>query len=1061
MAGLISQVGIVDGQIVYAEHVLRIIDALSAINPNDILIFGNLYNTGSFTVYGTSSFYGDSVQISSSFYIATSSTSINNNLTRFLVQDPSTGKISIATGSFTSGSYSGSFSGSFFGDGSNLTGIVSSKWTGSNSISRLGNVIISGSFTVSGSNIDFSKSTSFTGSITLLKGVGIGGNSVFQITDNLASNIFQVLDNKSIIINGPVTGSIFSGSQFTGSFFGTSSWAINASQSIIATSASYATASANAITASYINSNLVSSSFWVIGGNSFSGNTTQSIGINSNDTLSIKISGSEIARITTQSNFLIGTSSDQGSKVQIYTSGSVNGTQTGLNVIGNYNGFYQLNLQNTSSTTTSSGDIVVTSDVGSSNSGYINLGINASTNTDPQFTVQSASAGYVYVNGGPLVLGTQTSHDIIFHTSGTLAINERIRITSGGFVGINTAFPSASLHISSSTNTLAILVRGSTLGTASLFQLANDGTASFFTRDLILGNGAVAQSSIFTSNGLQISGKGLSLDGTPPSSQTINGASGISVAGGNGTLTFTYSSQTLTTPITQSIYNFNSNISPISGSTFFKVITSTGTINSSGSGDITIINILPQITKVSGSLIGIDYNPGGNSLSNITGSHLAFRATSGRVLIGTGSAAALLHVSGNGLFTTNLTIGQTSTGSSTLQVQGIGTSTGQSLLIQDASQNPRLVVLDTGSIGINTSVPSGTLHITAPINPKSPTLLVVGGGNTSGNSTVVLRNTNGSYWTFNDSGIITASSNFSPSSPADWMIYNYSANQIGGTISGSLTLVSNVLNGPIILSSSTIIVESNRLSSIMNGTTTASLKTILAQNNVIVYTSNSNLSGSIYEIGVSRNIFSMSAGLGSDSNITSSYITRNIIDFTGAATQGNFQNFYLGYFGTTGSIVTSFTASNRYGVYIGNVNFGISNNTPYGLYQEDTSSQNYFASKVGIGTISPITTLHNNGSTAFGGITSSISKTLDTSKTYWGYTGSTAITYTFPTMSATIGIMYKIYNRGSGSSATLTLTGSTGNEKFYTTVTASSILLNPGDKYELYNDGTYWVSFVN
>jgi hypothetical protein len=46
---------------------------------------------------------------------------------------------------------SGSFSGSFFGDGSQLTGIISSKWTGSNPISRQSDVTITGSLKITGS----------------------------------------------------------------------------------------------------------------------------------------------------------------------------------------------------------------------------------------------------------------------------------------------------------------------------------------------------------------------------------------------------------------------------------------------------------------------------------------------------------------------------------------------------------------------------------------------------------------------------------------------------------------------------------------------------------------------------------------------------------------------------------------------------------------------------------------------------------------------------------------------------------------------------------------------
>lgn len=52
---------------------------------------------------------------------------------------------------FTASYATGSFTGSFIGDGSQLTGIVSSKWTGSNPISRQSDVEITGSLRVQGS----------------------------------------------------------------------------------------------------------------------------------------------------------------------------------------------------------------------------------------------------------------------------------------------------------------------------------------------------------------------------------------------------------------------------------------------------------------------------------------------------------------------------------------------------------------------------------------------------------------------------------------------------------------------------------------------------------------------------------------------------------------------------------------------------------------------------------------------------------------------------------------------------------------------------------------------
>ncbi len=103
---LISKAGIVDGQVIYAEHVIRIINALSGIDQKDILVYGGFQTTGSFTVYGSASFYGDSVRISSSLFITTSSLTNNDSASRYLVQDPETGRIHYISSSVV-GNYSG------------------------------------------------------------------------------------------------------------------------------------------------------------------------------------------------------------------------------------------------------------------------------------------------------------------------------------------------------------------------------------------------------------------------------------------------------------------------------------------------------------------------------------------------------------------------------------------------------------------------------------------------------------------------------------------------------------------------------------------------------------------------------------------------------------------------------------------------------------------------------------------------------------------------------------------------------------------------------------------
>ena len=63
------------------------------------------------------------------------------------------------------------------------------------------------------------------------------------------------------------------------------------------------------------------------------------------------------------------------------------------------------------------------------------MGINSSTYTDSSFTIGTAHDGYLYVNGGNISLGTQSSGKaIVFHTDGTLSANEAGRITSGRWV---------------------------------------------------------------------------------------------------------------------------------------------------------------------------------------------------------------------------------------------------------------------------------------------------------------------------------------------------------------------------------------------------------------------------------------------------------------------------------------------------------------------------------------------------------------------------------------------------------------------------------------------------
>jgi hypothetical protein len=209
-----------------------------------------------------------------------------------------------------SGSYNtGSFTGSFKGDGSQLTGIVSSKWTGSNPISRDGNVEITGSLNVTNgitaslygtaswaensltasyitlaqtasyvenaqtasyvlnavsSSFASSGTGEFTGSFS---GSFIGdGTGLYNIP---ASGIVGL--NLSQIVSGSVSASIsptnglqintnVTATSFTGSLLGTASFATSASQAVSSSFTITASFAQTAQTASYV-LNAVSSSY--------------------------------------------------------------------------------------------------------------------------------------------------------------------------------------------------------------------------------------------------------------------------------------------------------------------------------------------------------------------------------------------------------------------------------------------------------------------------------------------------------------------------------------------------------------------------------------------------------------------------------------------------------------------------------------------------------------------------------------------------------------------------------------------------------------------------------
>jgi hypothetical protein len=120
----------------------------------------------------------------------------------------------------------------------------------------------------------------------------------------------------------------------------------------------------------------------------------------------------------------------------IFSNGSVSAISllnNPLSVVGSGNSYIQLNIQNRASGTTATADLVITANNGTDNSNFINLGINNSGYNDPAFSNGSGLDGYLFVNGGSLDIGTQTSGTHIeFHVEGTTLDKVVGRFTSSG-----------------------------------------------------------------------------------------------------------------------------------------------------------------------------------------------------------------------------------------------------------------------------------------------------------------------------------------------------------------------------------------------------------------------------------------------------------------------------------------------------------------------------------------------------------------------------------------------------------------------------------------------------
>jgi uncharacterized coiled-coil protein SlyX len=196
-------------------------------------------------------------------------------------------------------------------------------------------------------------------------------------------------------------------------------------------------------------------------------------------------------------NLIANTGIVAASSVKIGENLSTAYVNAGGSFVGNVNDYYQLFVQNLNSN--GYGQLVILSDIGQVSQNYIAIGIAGSTWSDALYPNASARDGTVDVNGGNLVLSSET-HDVTIITSNIT----RVRFGSTGAItlqsGTSIVFPDGSIQNTAFGGNADVtqINANITAANAAIISLQSNASAQALSLDNLTSNAAAQAAQIIS-----------------------------------------------------------------------------------------------------------------------------------------------------------------------------------------------------------------------------------------------------------------------------------------------------------------------------------------------------------------------------------------------------------------------------------------------------------------------------------------------------------------------------------------------------------------------------------